>query len=180
VYSTQWIKRVAGTLMVGLLLAVAYAGVAQAGNGSPKQAEERRAQAMNRYYHLGAFSKGATAVQQAEERRAQATNRFYNLGTNGAAAVRQAEERRAEAMNQYYKLGINGAAVQRANERRAQAMNRYFRLGSYAVVGGSTGFVWTDAGIGAGAMLGAIVLAGGLLVAVRRRTTGKPSYPSAT
>jgi hypothetical protein len=186
VYSTQWIKRVATTLTAGLLLAVAFAGAAQAGNGTPKgmttqewKAMQARSQAWNRYYHLGAFSKGGTAVRQAEERRAQATNRFYKLGTN-SAAVRAADERRAQATNRFYNLGTNGAAVRSADERRAQAVNRYFHLGSYAVIRDSSGFGWTDAGIGAGAMLGAIILAGGLGVGVRRRTTGKPSFRSTT
>jgi hypothetical protein len=189
VYSTQWIKRVAATLTVGVLLAVAFAGAAQAGNGTPKgmtaqewKALVARSEAMNRYYHLGAFSKSGTAVRQAEERRAQAVNQYYDLSTNSkaAAAVQEAEERRAQAMNRYYNLGTSGgAAAHRADVRRAQAVNRYFHLGSYAVIGESSGFDWTDAGIGAGAMLGAIILVGGLAVEAHRRTTGK-SFPSTT
>ncbi|TML75881.1 MAG: hypothetical protein E6G12_08220 [Actinobacteria bacterium] len=55
--STQKIKRAAATLMVGFLLAIAFAGPAQAGNGKSQgmTAQERKAdrirgQAMNRYY----------------------------------------------------------------------------------------------------------------------------------
>jgi hypothetical protein len=192
VYSTQRIKRAAVTLMAGLLLTVAFAVPAQASSGTPKgltaqqlKAEKARSQAWNRYYHLGASSPSTTAVQLAEDRRAQAMNRFYKLGaySPAATAAQQAEERRSEAMNRFYKLGAFSpatTAAKQAEERRAQAVDRYYKLGRYAVIRVSNGFVWTDAGIGAGAMLGAIILAGGLAVAVRRRTAGKASFPSTT
>ena len=131
--SMQKIKRAAATLMVGFLLAVAFAGPAQAGNGKSQgmTAQERKAdrirgQAMNRYYHLGAYSP-------------------------------QAEARRAE-------------------KRRGEALNRYYHLGRYAVVRVPSQFDWADAGIGAGAMLGALILAGGLTVTIRRWTAGKGSF----
>ena len=54
-------------------------------------------------------------------------------------------------------------------------MNRYYHLGRYAVIEASSPFRWADAGIGAGAMLGTILLAGGLAVALRCRTAGKTS-----
>jgi hypothetical protein len=113
---------------------------------------------MDRYYKLGAYSPAATAAKRAEERRAQAMDRYYKLGAYSPAAT----------------------AAKRAEERRAQAIDRYYKLGRYAVIRVSNGFVWADAGIGAGAMLGAIILAGGLAVAVRRRTGGKASFPSTT
>jgi hypothetical protein len=122
--------------MVGILLAVALAATAQAGSGTRQgltaeqsKAVRARAEAMDRYYHLGAYSPAAVA-QQAEKHRAQATDQYYHLG-------------------------------------------------SYAVIEASNPFRWNDAGIGAGAMLGTILIAGGLAVALRRRA-GKPSLPSTT
>jgi hypothetical protein len=163
--TTQRIKAATATLMVGFLLAIAYAATAQAANGASRgmTAQERqavlaRADATNRYYRLGAYSSGAAAAQQAEERRSQAVNRFYRLGAYSSTS----------------------AAAQRAVERRSQAINRFYRTGSYAVVSTSSPFDWNDAGIGAGGMLGLIILAGGLTVLVRRHTTGEPSSPSTT
>jgi hypothetical protein len=135
VYSTHKIKAAAATLMVGFLLAIAFAGAAQAGVGK---------------------AQGMTAqVRKAERLRGDAMNRFYHLG----AYSPQAEARRAE-------------------ERRSEAANQYYRLGRYAVVRVSSKFDWADAGIGAGATLGALILAGGLTVGVRRRTAGKGSFPT--
>ena len=131
-YSFHKIKAAAATLMVGILLAVAFAATAQAGGGSggltaqQSKAVRARAQAMDRYYHLGAYSPAAVA-RQAEKLRGQATDRYYHLG-------------------------------------------------SYAVIEASNPFQWSDAGIGAGAMLGTILVAGGLAVALRRRGAGKPSF----
>jgi hypothetical protein len=132
VKTTRRIKAVAATLAAGFLLAVAFTTTAQAGNGVPNgmtaqewSAMQARDRALDRYYHIGAFSP------------------------------------RAEA--------------QRAEERRGQALDRYYHLGRYAVVRVQTRFDWGDAGIGAGAMLGAVVLGLGLIVAVRRSIPGKPS-----
>jgi hypothetical protein len=163
--TTQKIKAATATLMVGFLLAIAFAATAQAANGAPRgmTAQERqavlaRADATNRYYRLGAYRSDAGATQQAEERRSEAMNRFYHLGAYSSAS----------------------AAAQRAVERRSQAINRFYRVGSYAVISTSSPFDWSDAGIGAGGMLGLIILAGGLTVLARRRTTGEPSSPSTT
>jgi hypothetical protein len=163
--TTQRIKAATATLMVGFLLAIAYAATAQAANGASRgmTAQERqavlaRADATNRYYRLGAYSSVAAAAQQADELRSQAMNRFYRLGAYSSTS----------------------AAAQRAVERRSQAINRFYRTGSYAVVSTSSPFDWNDAGIGAGGMLGLIILAGGLTVLVRRHTTGEPSAPSTT
>ena len=163
--TTHKIKAASATLMVGFLLAIAFAATAQAANGT---------------------SRGMTAQQrQGVLARADATNRFYRLGSSsaGVAAVQKAEELRGQAMNRFYHLGAyssTGAAAQRAVERRSQAINRFYHAGSYAVVSTSSAFDWGDAGIGAGGVLGLIVLAGGLTVLVRRRTTVRPSSPSAT
>ena len=62
---------------------------------------------------------------------------------------------------------------------RSDAMNRYYHLGRYAVVRSSSRFVWTDAGVGAGATLGAIIVAGGIVAALRRRSADRPSLPTA-
>jgi hypothetical protein len=89
---------------------------------------------------------------------------------------------RSEAWNRYYHVGAfspsEAATAQRAEECRAQAFDRYHHLGRYVVIRVSSRFVWTDAGIGAGAMLGAILAAAGLTVAVRRRATGKTPFPT--
>jgi len=138
VNSTQKIKTAAATLMAGFLLSSALAGLAHAGNGKPqaltteqRQAVLARAEAWNRYYHLGKYSPQAEAL--------------------------------------------------RGEMRRAEATDRYYHLGKYAVVSASSPFDWADAGIGAGAMLGAILLVGGLTVALlRRRVVRKPSFPTAS
>jgi len=85
------------------------------------------------------------------------------------------------ALNRYYHLGKYSprAVAQQAEERYWQAMNQYYKLGRYAVVNEPSRFDWADAGIGAGGMLGAVLVAGGLTVAVRRRPAEKPSLPSA-
>ena len=93
---------------------------------------------------------GLTAQQsKAVRARAQATDRFYHLGSYGTVA---------------------------AEQRRGQAIDRYYHLGSYTVVASTNPFQWSDAGIGAGAMLGTILLLGGLAVVLRRRD--KPSVPT--
>jgi len=148
-YSSNKIKAAGATLMVGFLLAIAFASTAAAGNGKVLKAERARADATNRFYHLGIYS--PTMALAAEKARADATNRFYHLGKYSPAATTRGEQARAQATNQYY------------------------RLGRYAVIETSSSFQWSDAGIGAGAMLGAILLAGGLLVALRRRSVDKAS-----
>ena len=159
-YSFHKIKAAAATLMVGFLLAIAFAATAQAGGGTTQgltaqqlKAVQARAQAMDRYYHLGAFS----PAQQAEERRGQAMDRYYHLGTSGLTPQQS-----------------------KADRARAQATDRFYHLGSYAVIESSSPFQWSDAGIGAGAMLGTILVASGLAVTLRRRGGGKLSAPRST
>jgi hypothetical protein len=131
------IKAAAVTLMVGILLAIAFTATAQAGNGTrfgmtPQEwkAEQARGNALNRYYRLGAYSPAA-------------------------------EARRAEKI-------------------RGQQLNRRYHLGQYAVIEASTPFDWGNVGIGAGAMLGTILVVGGLAITLRRRGGGKPSVPRST
>jgi hypothetical protein len=136
-YSFHKIKAAAATLMLGFLLALTFAATAQAGGGTRE---------------------GLTPQQfKAVQARAQATDRFYHLGKYSPAAIAQAAEK-----------------------RRAQALDRYYHLGSYAVIESSSPFQWSDAGIGAGAMLGMILVAGGLTVTLRRRGGGKPAVPRST
>lgn len=89
------------------------------------------------------------------------------------AATAQAgnQQARGEALNRYYRLGAysQAAETRRAAKIRGRELNRFYRLGSYAVIRVPSRFAWIDAGIGAGAMLGAILVAGGLGVAIRRR-----------
>lgn len=161
---TQRIKAAAATLMVGFLLATALTATALAANTAKKltpqqwQAVRARAEAMNQYYRLGAYSSAGAAARLAEVRRSQAMNRYFHLGV----------------------YATSSPAAQQAELRRSEAINRYYRTGSYAVISTSNGFGWTDAGIGAGAMLGLIVLAGGLTVAARRRPVREPSSPRTT
>ena len=158
-YSINKIKAAAATLMVGFLLAVAFAATAQAGNGTrfgmtPQEwkAEQVRGTELNRYYKLGAFSPAAEA-RRADKIRGQELNRRYTLGKYAVIEARKAEK------------------------IRGQELNRRYGLGQYAVVEMSSTFQWNDAGIGAGVMLGTILVAGGLAVSLRRRGGGKPSAP---
>lgn len=91
--------------------------------------------------------------------------------TATAQAGGSQEKARAKATDRYYQLGSSspGAAASQAEKRRGQALDRYYHLGRYAVIETSSSFQWSDAAIGAGAMLGTILLAGGLAVTVRRR-----------
>jgi hypothetical protein len=83
----------------------------------------------------------------------------------------KAEQIRATELNRYYQLGADNPAtkVRTAEGIRAQELNRRYKLGKYAVIEASTPFDWGNVGIGAGAMLGAILVAGGLGVTLRRR-----------
>lgn len=173
VNTTHKIKAATATLTVGFLLAIAFAATAQAANDT-SQAVQARADATNRFHHLGDYSPEAL--------RSQAMNRVYHLGTTGAA-TQQGEKLRAQAMNRFYNLGVyssTGAAVQRAVERRSQAINRFYHTGSDAVVSTSSPFDWSNVGIGVGGGLGLIILAAGMTVLVRRRTTDQPTSPSTT
>jgi hypothetical protein len=162
VYATHRIKAAGATLTVGFLLATAFTATALAGNGLTQQqnrAVRARADAMNRYYHLGAYSPSALSVQQALRRRSEAMDRVYHLGAFASTAP----------------------AVQRADLRRSEAIDRFYRTGSYAVISSSNGFDWADAGIGAGAMFGLILLAGGVAVAATRgRPVREPSSARTT
>ena len=152
------IKAVGATLVVGSLLAIALAATAQAGPGAPGMSPQvvkslqARGEAMNRYYHLGAFSPAAVAQRATEERRGQAMNRYYHLGAFSPAAV--AEKRLGQAMNEYYGLGRN------------------------VTTGTSSGFDRTNVLMGSGALLIAIMVAGGLTVVLRRHPLGNVSSPS--
>ena len=132
-YSFHKIKATAAVLMIGFLLAVAFTATAQAGSGTRQ----------------GLTSQQSKAVRA----RAQATDRYYHLGAYSTAAV-----------------------ARQAEKLRGQATDRYYHLGSYAVIKTASPFQWSDAGIGAGAMLGTILVAGGLAVALRRR--GKTLSPA--
>jgi hypothetical protein len=66
VNTTHKIKAAAATLTVGFLLAIASAATAQAANG-PSPGTIARAEATNRYYHLGVYNPRVTSVQRADE-----------------------------------------------------------------------------------------------------------------
>jgi hypothetical protein len=188
-----------GVLLAGFFAATGFAGdgVSKAVQARAKatnefygvgtvdsKAVQARAQAMNGFY-----GSGAAAALKAEKLRSAATNEFYGVGTveskavqaraqamngfygSGAAAALKAEKLRSAALNRYYGLGVDSKQVQRAELRRSQAINQAYRLGQYAVIGGSNSFDWADAGIGAGAMLGTLLIAGGLAVVARRRVS---------
>jgi hypothetical protein len=174
--TTQRIKAATATLMVGFLLAIAFAATAQA-KPVPAPGVAARAEAINQHYQLGLY--GPVASAKLDQLRDQAINNFYGIGTSSAAAVQKADEARAQGMNRFYNLGTsNTAAVQKADEARAQAMNRFYNVGNSAVGGTSSWLDWGNAGIGVGGMLGLILLAAGLTVVVRHRTAGQPSSPS--
>ena len=136
-YSLHHTKAAAATLMVGLLFTIAFTATAQAGS---------------------AGRGGLTAQQwKAVEARAQATDRYYHLGKYSPAAQQL-----------------------KADKARAVATDQYYHLGRYAVIESSSAFQWSDAGIGAGAMLGTILVAGGLAVTLRRRGGDRPSVPRST
>ena len=86
---------------------------------------------------------------------------------------------RSEAMNRHYQLGpYSPAAVARqGEERRSQAIDRYYGLGRDTVSGTSSGIDRTGVGIGVGALLVTIMVAGGLTVLLRRRNVGAVSTP---
>ena len=132
-YSINRIKAKAATLTIGLLLGIGFAAAAQA-SGNTQQ--------------------GLTAQQlKGVKARAQAMDRYYHLGAHSPATI-----------------------ALRGEKARAQATNRYYHLGRYAVVEAASPFQWSDAGIGAGAMLGMILVAGGLAIVVRRH--GRTSIAS--
>jgi hypothetical protein len=105
-----------------------------------------------------------------------------NAANGVTAQERNAVLARGQAMNRVYGLGAYsaGAKAQQAVERRNQAIDEYYGLGRSTVGRVSNPFDWGDAGIGAGAMFGALILAGGLAVAARRRGVGPTSFPSTT
>jgi hypothetical protein len=95
----------------------------------------------------------------------------------------QGLQARADAMNRKYNLGVYSSRAEalRAEQRRSDEINRWYKLGQYAVVSPASGFDWADAGIGAGAMLGAVLVAGALVAVVtRRRSVGGTSFPRTT
>jgi hypothetical protein len=198
-YSIHKIKAAAATLMVGFLLAVAFAATAQAGNGTrfgmtaqEWKAEQVRGDALNRTYHLGAYTPAAEA-RKADKIRGQELNRRYHLGQYAQSGSNtrfgmtaqewKAEQVRGDALNRTYHLGAYSPAAEarKADKIRGQELNRRYHLGQYAVIETSSTFQWNDAGIGAAAMLGTILVAGGLAVLTLRRRGGvKPSVPRST
>jgi len=87
---------------------------------------------------------------------------------------------RSEGLNKQYHLGTyNGvpqgmtAAEYRALMLRSQALNKQYHLGSWmvspvsATASSASGFSWSAFGIGAAAMLGVVLLAGGTIVGGR-------------
>jgi hypothetical protein len=94
---------------------------------------------------------------------------------------------RSEALNQQYRLGEwKGVPAgmtppeYRALVLRGEAMNKQYGLGRWsgttavrAPLGSSPGFAWEAFGIGAVAMLGALLLTGGV-IAARRYTRDAP------
>jgi hypothetical protein len=96
-----------------------------------------------------------------------------------AAEARRAAKIRGQELNRRYNLGTYAVIeAQKAEKIRGQELNRRYGLGKYAVAASTTTqFNWGSMGIGAGAMLGTILVAGGLAVTLRRRGGGTPSVP---
>jgi hypothetical protein len=90
--------------------------------------------------------------------------------------AQRAEAVRSQAMNQRYHLGAyapkastgGNTAALRALEIRSQALNERYHLGKYAIVRQSNGFDWADAGVGGAAVLGLLLIGGGVALGVRR------------
>jgi hypothetical protein len=97
---------------------------------------------------------------------AQAGNGQDGLTAQQWKAVRA----RAQATDRYYRVGAFSASAV-GDKNRATAADQYYHLGRYAVISTSNPFQWSDAGIGAGTMLGVLLVAGGLAVVLRRRST---------
>ncbi len=101
-------------------------------------------------------------------------------GSAFAGAADRALQIRSEALNAKYHLGgstdVNEAA-RRALEIRGQALNKLYGLGEPApiVATGSNSFSWGAFGIGAGSMLGFVLLSSGLAVAGRAARLGASS-----
>jgi hypothetical protein len=154
-------KKGAAALIVGFVLAGALAAVAAASTGAPKGM--------------------APQAYQALHARSEALNQAYGLGTTGALRALGA---RSEALNRTYGLGVVSpsavADALGALEIRSQALNARYRLGPYAIVKPTTGFDWGDAGIGAAAMLGTLLVAGGLLAGRRRFRGVEQTSPRTT
>ncbi len=99
---------------------------------------------------------------------------------------------RSEALNNRYHLGAYSrlpqnmtAAEHRALMLRSEALNKKYHLGSWAVSPASTtvstggGFAWSAFGIGAVAMLGAVLLASGAIIGSRQgRRAPRPRISS--
>lgn len=97
---------------------------------------------------------------------------------SSANVTRPSSSRVASQTVQYLDPAIATAMAARAGsargatsalEARSVALNRRFQLGQYALSAApqSSGFVWKDAGIGAGAMLGLALLAAGCALSLR-------------
>jgi hypothetical protein len=112
----------------------------------PTKAEQRadtlRGEALNKKYRLGAYKFGPSlAEQRADTLRGEALNQKYGLGT--------------------YKIGPS-IYEQRADTLRGEALNRKYGLGrsTPTTTTSSPNFQWSDAGIGAGVLLGVVALLG--------------------
>jgi hypothetical protein len=83
---------------------------------------------------------------------------------------------RSQALNDAYGLSGNDAGMTAADvaaalsalEARSDALDARYHLGAYAESRPTTGFDWTDAGIGAGGALGIVLVAAGLAVGTHR------------
>lgn len=96
----------------------------------------------------------------------------------------KASQVRSEALNRQYHLGaysrskVDDRAALRALMLRSDALNQKYHLGRYAVPAARTGsrFDWGDAGIGAAAAFGLVLVALGLTAIITRRSRGpRPS-----
>ena len=102
---------------------------------------------------IGAALAASPALAERPDDRAQRT-----LGSPGPN-WEQALQARSEAMNRYHGLGV-GAATIAATTSAAPLP---------ASAASADGFAWDDASVGAGAVLAAFLLVGGVAVSVRHR-----------
>jgi hypothetical protein len=116
---------------------------------------------------VAAFAFVAGSVQAADSRPVGMTKAQY-----------RAQMLRSEAMDVRYGLGG-------PQKLRSEAMDVRYGLGVARIVPSTpaavtvteNGFVWGDFAIGAAAMLGVILVAGGLAVVIRRRASEQTSFP---
>jgi hypothetical protein len=143
----------------------------------PTKAEQRadtlRGEALNKKYSLGQYKTGVTPAEyRALMLRSEALNKRYGLGTykiGPSLAEQRAATLRGEALNRKYGLGVESLNLELAANQRFAADNptKGDLVRFTPATTSSPDFQWSDAGIGAGALLGIVALIGAGFFEVR-------------